>query len=111
MDVLRLQDIVDFHAPENTDNLKRLIVRKTSQGKRITNVVTLSNRDFEEAWRAADKPGENVRDVKFRMREQNWDVSPPTAAELQAEGFEKSATLWDIPPLIDVGLRDTSVGK
>lgn len=86
-------------------------MRKQARERESPSIVTLSNRDFEEAWRAADKPGENVRDVKFRMREQNWDVSPPTAAELQAEGFEKSATLWDIPPLIDVGLRDTSVGK
>lgn len=94
---MKLQDFVDFHAPENATTLKDLIIRNQARERESPSIFTLSNRDFEEAWAAADKAGKDVREVKFRMREPNWDVSPPTAAELEAERFEKWGTVWEIP--------------
>ncbi|KAH7348420.1 hypothetical protein BKA65DRAFT_550493 [Rhexocercosporidium sp. MPI-PUGE-AT-0058] len=108
---VRLQDFVDFYKSENADSIKKLIVRNQTRERESPSIVTLSNRDFEEAWTAADKAGENVEKIKFRMREPNWDVSPPTAAELEAERFEKWATVWDISSDATAGGRAISVEK
>ncbi|KAG4434031.1 hypothetical protein IFR05_010485 [Cadophora sp. M221] len=107
--VLELQDIVDYYAPKNAATIKDLIIRNQARERESPSIVTLSNQDFEEAWRAADKAGKDVTEVKFRMREANWDVSPPTSAELETEKFEKWAAVWEVLSPTIAGLQATAV--
>ena len=108
--VVELQDIVDLYKPENADLLKDLIARNQARERESPSAVTLSNRDFEEECRAAITAGNDPRKVKFRMREPNWDVSPPTAAEREAARLEKWATSGPAPYSsesgIDLALQD-----
>ncbi|KAK0121729.1 hypothetical protein ONS95_010015 [Cadophora gregata] len=110
--VVRLQDIIDRWKPDSENILKELIFRNQARERESPSILTLSNRDYEEKCKAAIIAGEDPKKVIFRMRESNWDVSPPTAAEKEAARLDQWATDTPSPYSsedgIDLALKDMS---